>query len=52
VDITETINNGNTSTVWKQIQVEQRNALPKMYWIPISTSELRKAPQLEQNPGY
>jgi starch-binding outer membrane protein, SusD/RagB family len=52
VDITETINNGNKSTVWKQIQVEQRKALPKMYWIPISTSELRKAPQLKQNPGY
>jgi hypothetical protein len=52
VDITETIINGNSSTVWKQIQVEQRKALPKMYWIPIATSELRKAPQLEQNPGY
>lgn len=52
VEITETINIGNTLTVWKQIQVEQRKALPKMYWIPISTSELRKAPQLKQNPGY
>lgn len=52
VDITETITNGNASTVWKQIQVEQRKALLKMYWIPISTLELRKAPQLEQNPGY
>ena len=52
VDITETITNGNSSTVWKQVQVEQRKVLPKMYWIPIATSELRKAPQLEQNPGY
>lgn len=52
VDITETITNGNASTVWKQIQVEQRKALLKMYWIPISTLELRKAPQLEQNPEY
>ncbi len=52
VDITETITNGNATTVWKQIQVEQRQALSKMYWIPISSDELRKAPQLEQNPGY
>ncbi len=52
MDITETITNGNAVTVWKQIQVEQRQALTKMYWIPISSDELRKAPQLEQNPGY
>jgi hypothetical protein len=52
VDITETITNGNAATVWKQIQVEQRQASSKMYWIPISSDEMRKAPQLEQNPGY
>lgn len=37
VDITETITNGNAITVWKQIQVEQRQALSQMYWIPISS---------------
>jgi hypothetical protein len=52
VDIIETIANGNAVTVWKQIQVEQRQALTKMYWIPISSDEMRKAPELEQNPGY
>lgn len=52
IDITETINNGTSTTVWKQVQVQQRKALSKMYWIPISKNELRKAPQLEQNPGY
>ena len=52
VDITETITNGNATTVWKQIHVEQRQSLSKMYWIPISSEERRKAPQLQQNPGY
>ena len=52
VDITETIADGNATTVWKQIQVEQRQASSKMYWIPISSDEKRKAPQLQQNPGY
>lgn len=52
VDITETNTNGNKVTIWKQITVEQRQALLKMYWVPITSDELRKAPQLEQNPGY
>lgn len=52
VDITETTTNGNSVTVWKQIPVEDRNALQKMYWLPIASDEVRKAPQLEQNPEY
>jgi hypothetical protein len=52
VDITETITNGNSVTVWKQIPVETRKALQKMYWVPIASDEIRKAPQLEQNPEY
>lgn len=28
------------------------NFSQKLYWIPIPTSELQKAPQLIQNPGY
>lgn len=52
VDITETTTNGNSVTVWKQIPVEDRNALQKMYWVPIASDEARKAPQLQQNPEY
>lgn len=52
MDITETITNGNSVTVWKQIPVESRAASQKMYWLPIASDEVRKAPQLEQNPGY
>ncbi|MBX3257099.1 MAG: RagB/SusD family nutrient uptake outer membrane protein [Chitinophagaceae bacterium] len=52
MDITETITNGNSVTVWKQIPVETRQALQKMYWLPIASDEMRKAPQLEQNPQY
>jgi hypothetical protein len=28
------------------------NVVEKMYWIPIESAELRRAPQLVQNPGY
>ncbi|MEJ7589521.1 MAG: RagB/SusD family nutrient uptake outer membrane protein [Ferruginibacter sp.] len=52
VDIVETNTNGSKVTVFKQIAVEQRQGLLKMYWIPISSDELRKAPGLTQNPGY
>ncbi len=52
VDIVETNTNGNKETVFKQISVEQRQGLLKMYWIPIASDELRKAPGLTQNPGY
>lgn len=52
VDIVETNTNGNKETVFKQISVEQRQGLLKMYWIPITSDELRKAPGLTQNPGY
>ncbi len=52
VDITETTNNGVKSTEWKQIPVEVRNPSSKMYWLPIASDEMRKAPQLQQNPGY
>jgi starch-binding outer membrane protein, SusD/RagB family len=52
IDITQTITDGNSVTVWKQIPVETRSASEKMYWLPIAADEMRKAPQLEQNPGY
>ena len=52
IDITENNKDGKIETTWKQINVQQRNPLPKMYWVPIMSDELKKAPQLEQNPGY
>ena len=52
IDITETHQDGSVTTTWKQIVAQPRTALPKMYWIPISTDELNRAPQLVQNPGY
>jgi len=53
VDITEVTNNGVTSTSWKKIQAApDRNFSEKLYWIPIQTEELNRAPQLVQNPGY
>ena len=52
IDITETITGGNKTTEWKQIPVEDRNAVQKMYWLPIASDEMRKAPQLQQNPQY
>lgn len=57
IDITEVkdLDAGTITTTWKQIEVQARNAdafNDKIYWIPIATSELKKAPQLVQNPGY
>ena len=57
IDITEVkdLDAGTTTTTWKQIECQARNAAvfnDKIYWIPIATSELKKAPQLVQNPGY
>ena len=53
IDITEVNEDGVTTTTWKWIQAQPNNHwLDKMYWIPIPTEELNKAPQLIQNPGY
>ncbi len=32
--------------------VDQRNFVYHTYWLPISSEEIGKAPQLQQNPGY
>jgi len=45
---------GLITTTW---QLNRNAQVPnqfeeKMYWIPIQTTELKKAPQLIQNPGY
>ncbi|CAN5396966.1 RagB/SusD family nutrient uptake outer membrane protein [soil metagenome] len=55
VDIVETTNkdNNTVTTTWRQIPVENRGPQnKKLYWVPIPMSEINKAPQLEQNPGY
>ena len=53
IDITEINNGGIVSTKWLRIIAQAANNFnKKIYWIPISTDELKKAPQLVQNPGY
>ena len=53
IDIVEVIENGSTVEVtWEQILAEERQVFERMYWVPIPTDEMNKAPQLEQNPGY
>jgi hypothetical protein len=54
MDIVETTNkdNGTVTTTWQLINCQDRQAVKKMYWIPIPTDELKRAPQLVQNPGY
>ena len=46
------LDTGITTTTWQLINVQNRKFVKKMYWIPIETTELKKAPQLVQNPGY
>lgn len=55
VDVVEVNNKDNNTitTTWRQINVQDRGAVQdKMYWVPIPINEIKKAPQLEQNPGY
>lgn len=52
IDITEITENNSVSVIWERIVAEERNVVPRMYWVPIPTDEINKAPQLEQNPGY
>lgn len=52
IDITEITENNSVRVTWERIVAEERNVVPRMYWVPIPTDEINKAPQLEQNPGY
>lgn len=55
VDIIETTNkdNNTVTTTWRQIPVQDRGPEnKKLYWIPIPITEMNRAPQLIQNPGY
>lgn len=44
------------SHMWKYNKADKADARKftdkKMYWVPISRSEMNKAPQLQQNPNY
>ena len=54
IEIIETTNldNSTVNTTWRRLVVQDRNVEKKMYWIPITSDEMNKAPQLVQNPGY
>lgn len=54
-EITEVRNiDGSITTTWELVTAAQPQNHPskKMYWLPIGINELKKAPQLIQNPGY
>ena len=46
----------NGYTVWKYNKADKEDDRiltdKKFYWVPISSDEMKKAPQLVQNPGY
>jgi len=54
IDILEVKNtDGSIVTTWKWIKAHADNAMTaKQYWWPIPTNEIKKAPQLLQNPLY
>jgi hypothetical protein len=53
MEIIEANVDGNVQTTWKRIVAQNRGPISeKMYWLPIATVEVKKAPALEQNPGY
>ncbi|MBW6536509.1 MAG: RagB/SusD family nutrient uptake outer membrane protein [Mariniphaga sp.] len=53
VQIDEVKEDGVTTTTWRRVRAQPDNGYNEnMYWIPIATAELRRAPLLEQNPGY
>lgn len=53
IDIREVTEDGVKTLTWKRIRAQpDNNPSEKMYWIPIASEELRRAPRLEQNPGY
>ncbi|MBW7892886.1 MAG: RagB/SusD family nutrient uptake outer membrane protein, partial [Chitinophagaceae bacterium] len=49
---TTNLDNGNVSTSWKLINIQDRSVSKRMYWLPVPRVEMAKAPQLTQNPEY
>jgi len=53
ISILEKTEDGVTTTTWTQVQCQPNNNFQeKMYWMPIAADEIRRAPQLQQNPLY
>ena len=54
IDILEVKNtDGSIVTTWKWIEAHAKNVMSeKQYWFPIPRTEIKKAPQIEQNPLY
>lgn len=53
ITITEVTEAGETTTTWRQVRAAPDNIfVERMYWIPIASDELQRAPQLQQNPGF
>ncbi len=45
--------NGNMEWLYaKWARADERHFVAKNYWLPVATSEINRAPQLQQNPGY
>ncbi|NQU52210.1 MAG: RagB/SusD family nutrient uptake outer membrane protein [Bacteroidetes bacterium] len=53
IDIVELHEDGVVTTTWTAIQAAPPNTyVPSQYWWPIRQTEITKAPQLQQNPGF
>ncbi|MFP4366048.1 MAG: RagB/SusD family nutrient uptake outer membrane protein [Bacteroidales bacterium] len=53
ISIMQEDHDGEITTTWTQIDaMPSNNVVEKMYWIPIHSDELKRAPMLQQNPGY
>jgi hypothetical protein len=52
ISIVETTEDGDVSTTWQKTMLQDRNPIERMLWIPISSTEIAKAPQLDQNPLF
>ena len=55
VEIIETydVATGTRTTTWQHIRAQVDNKfVESMYWIPIQTDEIKRAPQIMQNPNY
>ena len=53
IDIVEVNEDGVRTTTWTAIQAAPHNTyVASQYWWPISATEIERAPQLQNNPGF
>jgi hypothetical protein len=52
IAIAETNTDGTSTVTYKRNLTQKRAPVQRNYWIPITSVERAKAPQLAQNPGY